>query len=65
MIDHWLNAEDYGRAGTGKREANTKAPQPDRHGSSLSRQVSSEPKSTKFKVTVVAGKATIRDKRRG
>ncbi len=65
MIDQWLNADDYGRAGTGKREAGTKAPQPDRHGSSVSKPASVEPKSTKFKVTVVAGKATIRDKRRG
>lgn len=64
MIEHWLNSDDYGRAGTGKREARSKAPQPDRHGSSAPKTGTPEPKSIKFKVTVVAGKATIREKRR-
>lgn len=64
MTDIWLNSDEFGRAGTGKREAKAKTPQPDRHGSSVSKKGSCEPKSTTFKVRVVAGKATIRDKRR-
>lgn len=64
MISQWLNVEEYGRAGTGKRDDKPKTPQPDRHGSSASKVISSEPKSSRFKVLVVDGKATIREKRR-
>lgn len=65
MIDNWGNVESFGRAGTGKQEPSARAPQPDRHGCSGLKQVAGEAKATKFTVRVVAGKATISDKRRG
>jgi len=64
MISNWLNSDEYGRAGTGKREAVAKAVQPDRHGSSAAKTPSTQPKSSTFTISVTGGRVTIRDKKR-
>lgn len=64
MMHNWVNAEEYGRAGTGKRETSAKAVQPDRHGTSVVKTPATAPKSATFTVSAAGGRVTIKDVRK-